>query len=116
MMMGGSSQSTSSLVSNLELSPIFTFGTNNDATIDKVNEQTASTSPRQDASATASVGVGVGGDGSGGAVQRIQDESGAVSSFPSLSNADKQKLLYVGLAAAGVGGIYLLANRKKKKK
>lgn len=116
MMMGGSSQSTSSLVSNLELSPIFTLGADNKSTVDKITEQTATTSPRQDASATASVGVGVGGDGRGGAVQRIQDESGVVSSFPSLSNADKQKLLYVGLAAAGVGGIYLVANRKKKKK
>lgn len=111
----GNASSTSSLVSSIDFSPVLNFGKDNSAGIDKINEQTATVSPRQDNSTTASVGVGVaGGSGSGGAVQRIQDENTAVSSLPNLSHADKQKLLYFGLAAAGVTGVYFLAKKKKK--
>jgi LPXTG-motif cell wall-anchored protein len=117
---GGSSQSTSSVVSTINFDPTIQFGENQEATSEKTLDQTATTSPRLDDSLglSASVGVGVGGTGSGGTAttSRLQDESTA----PTLAKADgvitnNQYLIYGGIALAVGGGVYFFMKKKKKR-
>ncbi len=70
---GGSSQSTSSLVSSIDFSPVIQFGEDIGATQDKIVSQTQSVTPKLDDSHTASVGV-LG--GTGGAVGKSGDIGG----------------------------------------
>jgi len=117
---GGSSQSTSSVVSTINFDPSIQFGEDLESTSEKVIEQTATTSPRQDNSLglSASVGVGLGGSGSGGTAttSRMQDES----TKPTLSKvsdalSSNNLLLYGGLVVAVGTGYYFLSKKKKKR-
>ena len=117
---GGSSQSTSSVVSTINFDPTIQFGEDLESTSEKQIDQTATTSPRQDNSLglSASVGVGVGGTGSGGTAttSRMQDESVQ----PTLSRVNdlvSNNMLYIvgGVVAVGVGAYYLTKKKKKKR-
>lgn len=116
---GGSSQSTSSVVSTINFDPLIQFGEDLESTSEKIIEQTATTSPRQDNSlgVSASVGVGLGGSGSGGAAttSRMQEES----TTPTLSKVrdtitSDSLILYGGLVLAIGTGYYFFTKKKKR--
>ena len=120
-MFGGSSMSTSSIVSSIDFSPIMNIGDSNSADLDKRAEQSAVTSPKLDESmtASASVGVGVGGDGSGGtaSTSRLQNENVPTAGTSGNVFKDNPNLIYIVGGVAGVGILsMMLANKKKKKK
>ena len=118
---GGSSQSTSSLVSSIDFSPVIQFGSDQDSTQDKVNKQTATVSPELDDSLGLSASVGVlGGSGGMASTTRVQDEqptgtasTGEYSGFSGLSSINP---VYLGLGVAGVALIAYFSKGKKKRK
>lgn len=115
---GGSSQSTSSVTSNIDFSPILNFGDGNEARFDKAMEQVSSVSPKLDDSFGMAASVGVLGGSGGPAQMRKQDDSqpteirtsGGKSSLPV---RDYAPYLIGGLAI--IGGVYLLKSNKKGK-
>jgi len=115
--LGGDSQSTSSLVSAIDFSPVIQFGKDQSAKQDKVSRQDATVSPRLDGSMGLSVGVGVGGAGTGGAVSRQQQEDmqpKQTGGMPTLAG-NKNTLYYLIGGIALVGVAYSFSKKKKKK-
>lgn len=114
---GGSAQSTSSVTSTIDFSPVFNIGDDNESAIDKKLEQTSSVTPKLDESMTASVGVGVaGGSGSGGAVMRSEDVPQPIlrGSGKVFLEENKQLIYLAGAVAGGVILVKTLKNKKKK--
>ncbi len=111
----GNSQTSTSLISSIDFSPVINFGQDNKGEVDKTNDQTSSLTPKQDNSTTASVGVGLGGSGSGGSVQRVQDEN-SINPLKGLNARDKNKIFYLLGGAIGLTGVYLIVKSTKQKK
>lgn len=119
---GGSSQSTSSINSSIDFSPIIQFGTDQSSTQDKVNDLTSTTSPKLDDSLglSASVGVGVGGTGSGGpaTTSRIQDEDLQpieTTTSPLISKGLDINPYYLLGGVGALSLVYYFTKRKKGK-
>ncbi|PLY11382.1 MAG: hypothetical protein C0626_02090 [Arcobacter sp.] len=119
-MFGGSSMSTSSIVSAIDFSPVMNIGDSNSADFEKRSEQSATVAPKLDESmtASASVGVGVGGDGSGGtaSTSRLQNENIPTAGTSGNVFKDNPNLIYIVAGLAGVGVVSMMLVKKKKKK
>lgn len=114
--MFGNAQSTSSVVSSIDFSPIIQFGEEQNSAQDKVNHQTQEVSPKQDNGFTASVGVGVGGAGSGGAVARTtteEDTQPKETYIPTTGTRLDKNFMYVGAGVLALGGLYYITKKKK---
>ncbi len=108
--MGGDSQSTGSVVSSIDFSPILNFGDGNEAIQDKTFEQTASTSPRLDGSLGVSASVGVGGNGGTATTSRQQSES-AIDELERVTGINQNTLYVIG-GVLVLGVVYFFKKRK----
>lgn len=117
---GGSSQSTSSLVSNIDFSPIMQFGSDQTSSFDRTNEQTATVTPKLDDSLGVAASVGfLGGTAGPATMARTQEEDtqpiGTTAAATTPLNLSSINPTYAAMGVGGIALLYFFTNKKKKK-
>jgi len=123
---GGSSQSSQSLSSNIDFSPVIQFGSEQDAGIDKTTEQTSTSSPslKDEGSLSAVVPVGSStgsitsspstGSGADTLTQNLPSTQGLATAQGTPTLLQGNNLAYIIGGFVVLGGIYFFTKKKGK--